>query len=437
MDGHLTMSAKELRRKTVFDEVKAGRLTKREAARRLGICYRQVLRSYERFVAEGDAGLVHRSRGKPSNRGAPPSVKRKALKRYRKRYAEHDLGPTLAAEKLRAEGVVVDHETLRRWLLEAGLWNKRRKRKVHRSRRERKEGFGQLVQMDGSPHRWFGSEYAPACLMNMVDDAAGTTLGLMDEQETTVAAMTLLRRWIERYGIPQALYTDKKTVFVTDREPTVEEQLAGEKPMTAFGKACAKLGIEIIPAQSPQAKGRVERSHGVYQDRLVKELALRGVTTIAGANKVLEGGFVDDLNAKFARAPRSDVDFHRPLPKGLDLAHVLCFEQTRVVQNDWCVRFENRHYQILADNRPLPKPKDKVIVRTLLDGSRHILFRDKALRWRLLPKAEVRQRYDKAPALSTAPKPATPRSRPKPSRSPWRQGVSLMFADTEKKDKPK
>ncbi len=391
MKGHLLMSRKELRRKSVLELVAAKRLTLVEASERMQLSYRQTLRVFARFSREGDAGLVHRRRGQASNRAYPAGFRNKVLRRYRERYKEHDVGPTLAAEKLAAEGLVVDHETLRRWLLQEGDWKKRRKRKTHRSRRERKAHFGELVQMDGSHHAWFGPERPKACLMNMVDDATGATLALIDNQETTNAAMSLLWRWIERHGIPKALYTDKKNVFVTDRVPTLEEQLAGEEPMTAFGKACAKLGIEIIRAHSPQAKGRVERSNGTYQDRFVKELALRRITTIETADTLLNNGFCDALNEKFAQAPLEQQDYHRPLPKGIKLDDVFCFEQHRVVQNDWTLRHENHYYQILKDNTPLPKPKDKVLVRTHLDGHLQLLYREKPLAFRPISPKQLHE----------------------------------------------
>lgn len=431
MEGHLLMSAKERRRKSEFEEVKAGRLTLRAVSQRLGLGYRQCRRAYRRFCAQGDAGLVHRSRGRRSNRRFPQVFRRKVLARYRERY--ENFGPTLAAEKLCVEGLVLDHETLRRWLLAEGLWVKHRKRRKHRQRRERKLHFGELVQMDGSHHRWFGSERGFCCLMNMVDDASGVTLSLMAEQETSEAAMRLVWQWVERHGIPQALYTDKKTVFVTEREPTLEEQLAGETPKTAFAKACAKLGIEIITAHSPQAKGRVERNHGVYQDRLVKELALRRITAIATTNKLLDNGFTNNLNEKFAKAPASDIDFHRPIPRAINLADVFCFEQYRVVQNDWTIRHRNRHYQISEANAALPKPKDKVLVRTRLDGTLHILYKDQRLKCRALNKTELKERIG---AQTQNPHPAKNPERPrtpKPSRSPWRQGVTSMFAEPAKK----
>jgi molybdenum-dependent DNA-binding transcriptional regulator ModE len=433
MEGHLLMSAKERRYKSVLEEVNRKRMSIAEAARGLNLSYRHCRRICKRFREQGDAGLVHRSRAKASSRAKSAKLKKAVLERYRQRY--DGFGPTLAAEKLAKDGYEVDHETLRRWLLADGQWKRRRKRKGYRSRRERKAHFGELVQIYGSHHQWFGPDKPFYCLMNMVDDATGYTLSIMAEQETTVAAMQLLRAWSERHGIPKALYTDKKSVFVATREPTLEEQLADEQPKTVFGTACAKLGIEIIIAHSPQAKGRVERNHGVYQDRFVKELALRRITTIKGANKALRNGFVDALNDKFARTPASDVDFHCPLPKGLNLDDVFCIEQHRTVQNDWTIRHENRIYQITEDNRPLPKPKNKIVVRTRMDRTVHLYFGDKPLDYRVLTNTEFANRTDEQPEHTLKVKHKTTKHTPKPSNTPWRQNVTVMFADKPKKTK--
>jgi transposase len=426
VEGHLLMSAKERRRKSVFDRVGAGELTLVSASKLLKLSYRHTLRAYARYGAEGDAGLVHKSRGRPGNRAVPKRRRQKILARYEARYK--GFGPTLAAEKLAEAGLEVDHETLRRWLVAAGLWQKRRKRNQHRAWRERKAHFGELVQIDGSHHRWFGEDRAEYCLFDLVDDATGKTLSLLGEEETTELAMRALWLWIEKYGVPKALYADKKTVFVTDREPTLEEQLAGEEPKTAFGKSCAKLGVEIISAHSPQAKGRVERTHAVYQDRFLKELKLRRITTIETANRLLTGGFADSLNRRFALAPRSGEDFHRPLDKGIDLADVFCFEQWRTLQNDWTIRYENAYYQILPENRPLPKPKEKILVRIRLDGTLHLLYRDRPLAYTKLRKRDLHRRPTNAPEKNADPRP--PLQKPKtPSHSPWRQAVSTMFAN--------
>ncbi len=417
MEGHLLMSKKERDRKAVFEMVRLGRWTLVEASKHLGLSYRQCKRSYRRYKREGDAGLIHRSRGTRSNRQADPCVREAILGRYDEVY--EGFGPTLAAEKLEGEGYVIDHETLRRWLLAEGKWQRQRKRSPYRQRRERRERFGDLVQMDGSFHHWFGPDHPENCLVEMIDDATGIRVSLMAKEETTEACMRLLWQWVERYGIPKALYTDKKNVFITNRPATLGEQLAGEEPKTAFGKACARLDIGIIPANSPQAKGRVERAHGVAQDRLVKELRLRAVTTIDGANEVLGGGFIDHLNEKFAIAPTGKEDAHRPVPKGVKLAEVFSMEEGRSVANDWVVRYDNRFLQISKDNRVLPRPKDKVIVRRLLDGRVQLVYAGQALRFREIPP-------DQGPKLTephkTMPQPVPVRAVNTPGPlHPWRQ----------------
>lgn len=368
------MSRKERSRLVIMTRVREKAMTIGEASEVMWVSYRQGRRIYKRYREEGDRGLIHRNRGQPSNRRKPSELKGKVLALYREQY--WDFGPTLAAEKLEErDGYEVDHETLRRWLLAAGLWKRQRKRARHRQQRERKAHFGELVQMDGSHHRWFEDRGDERCLMDMVDDATGKTLALLSEEETTAAAMKVLRAWVKKYEIPKALYVDWKNVYVTQREPTVEEQLAGELPLTQFGRACQKLDIEIITASSPQAKGRVERKHGVYQDRWVKELRLAGIKDIEEANQCL-CGFVESVNAKFAVEPRSSADFHRPVPQGMDLRTVFCREEPRTVGNDWVVRYKNRFFQIGLQSN-LPPARRRVMVQEHLDGSIHIAYRDR------------------------------------------------------------
>jgi hypothetical protein len=211
------------------------------------------------------------------------------LERVRQRYA--DFGPTLASEHLASDdGLKIHAESLRRWMREAGLWRRRRKRKPYRQRRERKPHFGELVQLDGSFHRWLEERSGEACLMHMVDDATGTMHAQFSAEETTWAAVHLLQRWIELHGVPRALYTDWKNVYV--RAATEQEQRAGTVPLTQFGRMCQKLGIRIIAASSPQAKGRVERAHGTHQDRLIKKLRLRGIANYEQANRFLEMNYI-------------------------------------------------------------------------------------------------------------------------------------------------
>jgi len=379
--GDICMSDKERRRLGVMVMVESGDLKLTDAFEMLGVSYRQVKRIRKRYLEEGDIGLVHRSRGRESNRGYKEDNKAFVLDLYRQRYP--DFGPTLFSEKLSEDhGIGIDHETLRQWLLKEGLWVKSRKRSKHRSWRQRRAHFGELVQLDGSHHDWFEERREKCCLMVMVDDATGRTMALMSEEETTASAMKLLWLWIDRYGIPKALYTDKKNVYLTERDPTIEEELSGEEPLTAFGKAGCKLGIQIIPAHSPQAKGRVERKNGVFQDRLVKELRLRGISDITATNRLLPE-FTEKLNTKFALEPESPSDYHQAIPEGLLLADVFCWEESRVLANDWTFRFKTRLFQVVKQSN-LPPVKTRVRVLKRLDGSLHVLYRNKPVSFKEL-----------------------------------------------------
>lgn len=430
MEGCLAMSLKERQRLAVFEEVRKGTSSLRWACERLGISYRQGKRSYKRFREEGHQGLVHRSRGKPSSHTLPHALKDEVLSVYKKEYKELKYGPTLAAEEMAKEGLRVEPETLRRWLLAAGDWTRRRRYPAHRSWRERRPCFGELLQMDGSHHRWFGAAAdSMDCLMSLIDDATGQRMALMRAGETTESAMRLLWQWIERHGIPQAVYVDGKTVFITQREPSPEEQLEGRVPRTAFGEACAKLGIEVIHARSPQAKGRVERAHAVYQDRLVKRIARYGLTSLDEVNALLRESFVDELNDKFAKPPADARDAHRPLPKGLELAEVFCFEEIRRVTNDWTIRHENHIYQIAEDNRPLPRPKHNVVVRTRLDGRLDLVYRDKPLHFSRVNTTSTTGRPHPASQRSKSKVKSKPYRKPQSKASapsPWRQNCTLM-----------
>jgi transposase-like protein len=367
------MSQEERRRLIAFKRVVDKEWSLADAARQLGMSYRQAQRSLKRYVDDGDHGLVHRSRGKPSNNRTDDAVKDAILDLYRTLY--RDFGPTLAAETLaERDGHTVNHETLRLWLVEAKLWiGKRSRRPHHQPWRKRKKSFGELVQMDGSVHAWFEGRGEPCFLMSMVDDATGTTRLLFSKEETTDAAMCLLENWIRAHGIPAALYVDRKSVYVTDREPTIEEQLAGVEPLTQFGRACHKLGIRIIEAHSPQAKGRVERKHQLCQDRLIKQMRLDNICDIQAGNAFLPG-WTAKINAKFAIAPVSSVDLHSPVAADLDLRAVFCLEETRSVGSEGVVRYANRWFQIPdRTSQRRPAPKTKVTVQLWRDGSVHIV----------------------------------------------------------------
>lgn len=338
------MNRKERERLVILNKVKAKELSRLEAAEVLGISLRQMHRAWLRFDAEGDKGLTHRSRGKQSPRRIDAGERERALSMCREKY--RGFGPTLLAEKLaELDGIWVSHDTARRWLVSEGLLERGRRGRRSRRRRERKARFGQMVQMDGSPHAWF-EERGPSCvLMTVIDDATGRRRGVFHESETMAAAMQTLGQWCKRFGVPRSLYVDRHAIYRADRAATAEELLAGEKPVTQFGRAMKELSVELIMARSPQAKGRVERSNGVLQDRLVKELRLAGISGIAQANAWLaSSGFFQKLDDKFQVAAVDELDAHRPVV--CDLADVLCVKERRSIGLDGCVQWSGRVLQV-------------------------------------------------------------------------------------------
>ena len=348
----------------VMLEVKAAKLTLVEAAEVLGLCYRQTKRVWGRYREQGDKGLVHRLRGKPSARAKPAKTKARILARYAQRYP--DFGPTLAAEYLAGEGLAVDHETLRRWLLASGQRTVRRRRQRHRQWRERKPCLGAMVQLDGSHHDWFEGRRERCVLMVMVDDATNRVWAQFFEEETTHASYDMFAAWTRRQGLPQSLYVDRDSIYRCEGVGSVAEQLAGKGPQTQFGRAMKQLGVELILANSPQAKGRVERMNGVLQDRLVKALRLAGISDIQRANQFLDQDYLPGFNRKFQVEPASAADAHQAIPRKLN--EVLSWEVERVVQRDWTVASGAKWYQLDRQHEALSLAGKKVIVRTLRDG---------------------------------------------------------------------
>jgi len=288
-------------------------------------------------------------------------------------------GPTLASEHLASEDRLRVHaETLRRWMLAEGLWSRERKRRKHRRRRERKEHFGELVQMDGSFHAWLEDRGPEGCLMDLADDATNTTLAQLGEEETIWAAADALRAWIERYGVPLALYVDWKNLY--KRPPNAGERLRGEEPITQFGRMCAKLGIELIAASSPQAKGRIERMHGTHQDRLVKKLRRRGSSSHEAANVYLRNEYLPEHNERFRRRPARPEDYHRRAPRAAELDHIFRLERERVVSEDGVVRYDNGYFQL--DSQSGPAAQSNVLVCESRHGSLTIEYRGRTLRWK-------------------------------------------------------
>lgn len=371
----MTMSRKERERMVVFGRVKAGELSRAEGSEVLGISLRQMHRAYRRWLREGDAGLLHRSRGRVSGRRIDAAAREKGLSVFRERYL--GFGPTLAAEKLgECHGVWVSHDTVRRWLIAAGLMEKGRRGRRSRRRRQREARFGRMSQMDGSLHAWFEDRGQVCVLMTIIDDATGIRRGRFFASETLWAAMETFGMWCEEFGVPESLYVDRHGIYRADRDPTLEELKRGNRPATQFGRAMKELDVRLILARSPQAKGRVERSNGVLQDRLVKELRLAGIDSMEEANAWLaSSGFWEKLDGKFAVSAREEADSHRPLAVALE--GILCVKETRSVGLDGCVSYGGRVLQ-LED----PGKLRRVEVRERPGGRLVVMGNGRQVKWR-------------------------------------------------------
>ena len=405
------MSGNERKRMTVMAGVKSKELTQVQAAELMGVGYRQAKRVWRRYQDEGDAGLVHRLRGQAGLRRKPAALRAQVLALYAdERYL--DFGPTLLAEELAKAGVVVDHDTVRRWLLKAGKLTVRRRRQQHRQWRERKPCFGTMVQLDGSHHDWFEGRRGKCVLMVMVDDATNRMRARFSEEETTHASYDVFEGWVRKHGLPGSVYVDRDSIYRCEGKPTIADQLAGKERLTQFGRAMEQLEVELILANSPQAKGRVERMNGVLQDRLVKAMRLAGINDLESANRFLEETFLPEFNRRFARQAASPLDTHRGVPRNLD--EVLSWEEERVVQQDWTVAREGEWYQLDRQHEPLSLAGRKVVVRRLRDGRVQLAYRGQKLKWRELPSRPVRVKADK-------PAKAVRAIRPPGANHPWRR----------------
>jgi len=352
------MSEKERIRLQVLARVKRGELTVVSATEVMGLSLRQARRVWKRFDSSGDAGLVHGLRGRSSNRRLSEEVRERIVKIHQEKYP--DFGPTLACEKLAADhDLVVSPNTLASLLKARGLWERRRRRGKHRKRRERRSCFGSMIQMDGSHHDWFEGRADKCVLMVMIDDATSHTYARFYPAETTEAALDVFERWVKQHGIPRSLYVDRHAIY--------RDQTYQEKP-TQFGRAMKELGVELICAHSPQAKGRVERRNAVFQDRLVKEMRLRRINSIDQANLLLEKTFLDDLNSRYAVKAKKQQDLHRGVDEKMKLEEVLCVCEARVVGEDWCVRWKNRWLQIDKRHEGLQLAGKRVRVKQKRDG---------------------------------------------------------------------
>jgi len=339
--GLIAMSERDLQRIEVLSKVIDGRATLVSAAHILGLSERQVRRLLERIRTAGAASIRHKAIGRPSNNRISDGVRDYALALIRERYA--DFGPTLAAEKLAEfDGLAVSRETLRQWMTEAGLWLSRKQRRTFHQPRLRREAYGELVQIDGSEHRWFEDRGDPCSLLVFVDDATGRLMQLrFVRSESAFSYFEALALYLKHHGAPVAFYSDKHSVF-----RVAKKDAKGGQGMTQFGRALCELNIEILCANSSQAKGRVERMNRTLQDRLVKELRLAGIDSMEAGNAFLPG-FMADYNARFAIAPARCDDLHRPMNLAPDrLQEILCKREQRYVGSQLTFSFERQRIML-------------------------------------------------------------------------------------------
>lgn len=375
------MSQKELRRLPVIHNVINRRITQAEAAQILGLCARQIRRIAKRVKSQGDKAIIHESRGHPSHAAKPVNLKNKIVNLCKTKYK--GFNPTFASEKLfEINSLTIHPETLRLWFIEDDIAYKKRKGIKHRSWRPRKDCFGQMVQMDGSHHNWF-EQTGPWCvLMGYIDDATGIFFGRFYKYEGTMPAMDSFKRYIKKYGIPQSVYLDKHTTYKSTKKPSIEDEFNNQKALSQMERAFKELGVDVIHADSPQAKGRIERSFNTHQDRLVKEMHLAGIKTIKQANKFLSCYYIPKHNRKFTVPAKNNTNLHRVIPKHIDLDRIFSIKNEAALRNDFTIRHDNQYYQVLNSIRA-----KKVTIEEKLNGRLYLYNKNKLLRYKPINKA--------------------------------------------------
>lgn len=411
---HISLRMRDIDRLKVIQHVLDGRLKARQAAQQLDVSRRQVIRLKQRVVRHGNRGIVHGLRGRPSNRRLPILRLREALAILRQPLFE-GFGPTLAAEKLAEQGFGLSVTSLRRAMLGAGLWRARHPQSRHRQWRPRRDCLGELVQLDGSDHAWFEGRGPRCVLIAYIDDATSRILyaEFVDVEDTWTLLRTT-RTYLQRQGRPLAFYVDKDSIYKVNRQASIEEDLRDQGPISQFTRAMTDLGIQVISANSPQAKGRVERLFNTLQDRLVKELRLHDIPDKTTANRFLWSVYIPRHNAQFAVVPANTTNAHRSVLPSQHLSRILTVRTERTLANDFTIRFQNRYFQLLP--QPGIRPGHILHVEQRLDGSFHLLLKKRELRFKTIPKPPARP-----PALSKPRPPATSRTNVPGLDHPWRR----------------
>jgi transposase len=422
----LAMSAKEISKLEIIQRLTSKQLRQKEAAGMLGISVRQVKRMLRAYRQEGAPGLVSKRRGKESNNRLEEGVKQKVLNLLLDKY--RGFGPTLACEKLlEVEKIKISDESVRQMMISEGLWKTRKapKEATHQMR-ERRACFGELVQIDGSPHDWFEGRAAKCTLLVLIDDASGQLLGLMfAKQESFHSYAQVIKLYLEHYGKPVAFYSDKHSIFRVNIPSS-----GTEDNLTQFGRAMKELDIEIICANSPQAKGRVERANQTLQDRLVKEMRLRGISSMEEGNAFLPE-YLADFNQRFPVPPRSQNDAHRPLNAQMNLDYILTWQEPRSLSKNLTLQFKKVVYQIQTKRPAYALRNAQVIVCEDAQGTMTILYKGEELTYSIFHKQERQSEIVHAKDVSLALQKPRKVNIPAPDH-PWRKypipekGTSLL-----------
>lgn len=404
----ITMTQSELKKLHIIRKALDKQITQVEAANIIGVGLRQAQRIARAVRIEGDKGVIHKLRGRSSRRKIPDRIKDKVVDFCGKKYK--GFGPLLASEKLfEIEKIKISDETLRNWLIEKGLWEKRRKRKKHRQWRERKHHPGEMLQMDGSHHKWFEARGPKSVLMGYIDDATNNVFARFYEYEGTLPAMGGFKGYAKRYGLPGSVYLDKHTTYKSPAKPTIEDELAGKESLSQFERALKELSVKVIHANSAQAKGRVERLFRTFQDRLIKEMRLKGIKTIVEANRFLRY-YLPIYNKRFAVTPMKKADYHMPLPDHIDLDAILCIRTRHPLRNDFTIAHDKKLYQILDEVNT-----KKVTVEEKIGGRMFITCKGNRLRYKQLSQ-RPRKEKPKPPYVFKVKKLHIP-----PKDHPWRR----------------
>ena len=424
MEEQLTMSNKGIDRLKVLHSVMNNKLTWNQAANQLSLSERHIGRLLIRVKREGNKGIIHKLCGKPSNHQLVSGTIDKALNLVKTKYS--DFGPSFANEKLlQHHAITISTSTLRKAMIKSNIWYSRKQKTKHRQWRQRRPCVGELVQLDGSDHDWFEGR-APRCaLVIFIDDATSRILyGKFVTVENTSNLMDSTKHYLLKHGRPLALYVDKDGIYKINRQASIEEQLKDEQPLTQFSRAMRELGIALIFANSPQAKGRVERSFNTHQDRLVKELRLAGISDLNAANKFLMDSYIPNHNARFAIAPANNLNAHRPLLKSHKLDEILSVQIQRSLANDFTLRFNNLFLQILKNQKVQLRPKAKILIQSRLDGSLHLKFNGFSLNYKTLPNRSYVPFYKANPSAAKVSKSASNPYIP-PMSHPWKRNYPV------------